>query len=553
MARERLFYLPLGGAGEIGMNMYVYGYGVQGRERLIVVDAGVAFANMETHPGIDLIMPNMDWLKRRAADVDGIFVTHAHEDHLGAIHHLLRDVNAPLYAGAFTLRLAQHKLEEARILGTTMIDHQVGEENSVKAGPFKVCRMPVSHSVPDASALSIDTPKGRIIHSGDFKTDIDQDEGAADGHVFSAAWREAAKSEIIALVCDSTNIHVARPGRPESSIVPALSAIISNAKGLIAATTFASNVARVRHLARAGHEAGRSVVLLGRAMTRMVRIATESGVMDFPPFLEPEAAYNLPKNKLLLLTTGSQGEPRSATAQLSRGKFRGFKLGDGDTLLMSSRTIPGNELSVARVLNRLADLGVRVIEDHDGACHVSGHANRPDVTDLHQLMSPRLVVPMHGEARHLAEHADLAAANGFATLVVNNGQVLNLCSGQINEEVEDVGRDYIDGKLVIPGSSQVTRDRLRLARDGLITVAVSFGEHSDDLDVAAKCVGLYSNTNCSLEDGVMETVLAKLNSHELQNQDDIEIIKRELTAAVRRFVVKECGKRPVVILLFTEL
>lgn len=553
MARERLFYLPLGGAGEIGMNMYVYGCGAQGRERLIVVDAGVAFANMETSPGVDLIMPNMDWLKKRADAVDGIFVTHAHEDHLGAIHHLLRDVNAPLYAGTFTLRLAKHKLEEARILGTTMIDHKVGEENSVKAGPFKVYRMPVSHSVPDASALSIDTPKGRIIHSGDFKTDIGQD-GVEDGHVFSTAWREAANGKIIALVCDSTNIHVARPGRPESSIVPALSDIISNAKGLIAATTFASNVARVRHLARAGHEAGRSVVLLGRAMTRMVRIATESGVMDgFPPFLEPEAAHNLPKNKLLLLTTGSQGEPRSATAQLSRGKFRGFKLGDGDTLLVSSKTIPGNELSVARVLNRLADLGVRVIEDHDGACHVSGHANRPDVTGLHQLISPKLVVPMHGEARHLAEHADLAAENGFATLVVNNGQVLNLGSGKIDEEVEDVGRDYLDGKLVIPASSQVTRDRLRLARDGLVTVAVSFGDHSDNLDVAAKCVGLYSNTNRPLEDGVMETVLAKLNSYELQNQDDIETIEHELTGAVRRFIVKECGKRPVVVLLFTEL
>ena len=548
---QRLIYLPLGGAGEIGMNMYVYGYGAPGREKLIIVDAGVTFSNMETTPGIDLIMPNMDWIKKRIDDIEGVFLTHAHEDHLGAIQYLFRFANLPLYASRLTARMAQHKLAEADISDPQIKCVEPGKLDEVSVGPFKVSFVPVSHSIPDSLALIIDTPKGRIIHTGDFKTDLG-DKDVEDGQLFSSAWREAAKSEIIALVCDSTNIHVPRLGRPESNITPNLSEIINEAEGLIAATTFASNIARVRHLAQAGHKAGRSVVLLGRAMMRMVNMAIETGVLDgFPPLLEPREARHLPRNKLLLLTTGSQGEPRSATAQLSRGKFRGFTLEAGDTLLVSSKTIPGNELAVARVLNRLAAHGVRVIEDHDGLCHVSGHANRPDVTHLHQLMSPKLVVPMHGEDRHLVEHADLAQANGWNSVVVTNGSVLDITSGKICEEIDVVGCDYLDGKQVMPSSTRVIRDRLQLARQGSVSIAVSEGRHHDDLEVACKCVGLFSNAVKTLEDAVIETVYSKLKNDALRDQSNLAIVEQELTIAVRRLITEICGKRPIINILIT--
>ena len=431
MKKERLIYLPLGGSGEIGMNLYVYGFGVPNSERLIIVDAGVAFPNMESTPGIDLVLPDISWLKDKADRVDGIFLSHAHEDHLGAIVHLLRYVNAPVFARRFTSTIARMKLAEAQMSEELICEASVSP-NSVKAGPFDVRFVPVSHSIPESSALAIKSPAGLVVHTGDFKTDKDSSNG---GRAETSEWYKLRDNEITALVCDSTNVFVRQSGRSEASIGPALNELIRDAKGMVAATTFASNVHRVWCIANAGHNAGRSVVLLGRALNRMVNAAVESGVTPkFPPFLAPEVALELPREKLLLLTTGSQGEPRSATSQLSNGKFRGFKLVRGDTVLISSKTIPGNELSVARVVNRFSASGVKVIEDHYGDYHVSGHANRPDVLDLQRRLNPKLVVPMHGELRHLVAHAELAEANGFRSTVVANGQMIDLNSGVVVED-----------------------------------------------------------------------------------------------------------------------
>ena len=550
MAKNRLFYLPLGGAGEIGMNMYVYGYGQKGRERLLVVDAGIAFPDMETTPGIDHVMPDIAWLQERAERIEGIFLSHAHEDHVGAIARIQTCLGVPVYARAFTAHLAWQKFEEMQLESDCL--HVVDASPArVNAGPFSVGFLPVPHSIPEASSLVIDCPAGRIVHTGDFKLNSSLSEEAMFSH---AGWKDIRDSEILALICDSTNVFVKSEGRAESSLTASLTQLIADSDGMVAATTFASNITRVRQLAQAGARAGRSVVLLGRAMLRMTSAAVDCGIVDdFPPFLAPESALGMKRHKLLLLTTGSQGELRSASAQLSHGNFRGFRLIAGDTFLLSSKTIPGNELSVARVVNRFASAGIRVIDDDEGAFHVSGHANRPDLTHLQKLLSPRLVVPMHGEYRHLVGHAELARENGFRATVVGNGKMADLQSGEIVGEDGVAGRTYLDGTSVISAQSGVVRDRLRMARDGMVSVSINFATRRREIEIAAKCKGIYTGLNGQLDEFVIDAIddcVGRLNDSEMADEERLE---REVSIAVRREISARCGKRPMVSVLLTGM
>ena len=402
---ERLIYLPLGGAGEIGMNAYVYGYGRPGKERLILVDLGVAFPDMDSTPGVDLIMPDITWLRERVDQLEAIFITHGHEDHIGAVSHLYRQLNVPIYARAFTANLARRKMEERG--HDPLVVKTVGAWPEVtKLGPFTIGVAPMAHSIPESGGLVIDSPAGRVVHTGDFKLD----RTPLVGEAFDPEmWAEIAKPGIKALVCDSTNVFSTHPGRSESELPDEITRLISEAKGLVAATTFASNVARVKTLAEAGVRAGRSIVLLGRAMRRMIEAATETGVLtDFPKVISPEDANNVPRDNLMLITTGSQGERRAASAQLARGKYRGLELKEGDTFLFSSKTIPGNEKGVIRIINQFSEMGVDVVTDSDGLYHVSGHANRPDISHAHAVVHPNLGIPMHGEHSHRRAHAKLA-------------------------------------------------------------------------------------------------------------------------------------------------
>ena len=287
MSSERFIYLPLGGAGEIGMNAYVYGYGKPGKERLIVVDIGVAFPDMDSTPGVDLILPDISWLKKRRDQIEAIFITHAHEDHIGAIAHSYEVLKAPIYARAFTANIARRKMSEHGHPEDAVTTVSAWPEQ-ITAGPFKVGFLPISHSIPESSAMVIDTPEGRTIHSGDFK--IDRTPGV--GEAFDdALWAEVCKDGVNALICDSTNVFSAHPGRSEATVGPEIEKLVSSAEGMVVATTFASNVARVKTLAEAGARAGRSIVLLGRAMNRMVEASIQTGVMtDFPPVISPENA-----------------------------------------------------------------------------------------------------------------------------------------------------------------------------------------------------------------------------------------------------------------------
>jgi ribonuclease J len=550
---ERLIYMALGGAGEIGMNAYVYGWGAPGRERLIVVDLGVTFPDMDTTPGVDLIFPDVDWLAERADRIEGIFITHAHEDHVGALGHLWSRLRAPVHARRFTGAIAGRKLEERGQSGDVVRTAEPWPA-TVEAGPFHVGFLPVSHSIPESSALVIETPAGRVIHTGDFKLDTRPVVGEAFDR---ALWAHAAAGDVQALVCDSTNVFTAHPGRSESVVGPEIERLVAASPGMVVATTFASNIARVKTMAEAARAAGRSVCLMGRAMRRMVEVAVETGVLtDFPTTVGPEEASEIPRQNLMLIVTGSQGERRAASGQLSRGRYLGLSLAAGDTFLFSSKTIPGNERSVIRLYNAFSEMGVTVVAEND-LYHVSGHANRPDLAEIHALVGPRMIVPMHGEHRHLAEHAAFAEAAGRASIVAPNGTMVEL-SGPRPRVVDQIeaGRVYLDGKVVIGAFDGVVRDRLRTAINGHVVVTLIIDEEDEPLgDPWCELIGLPGTglSGTSLVE-ILEADLARVvDGVDAKTLLDDEALGAALKRRVRQTCSDEVGKKPEITVVVSRL
>ncbi|MBK1635714.1 ribonuclease J [Rhodovulum adriaticum] len=551
---DRLIYLPLGGAGEIGMNAYVYGYGPQDAERLILVDLGVTFPNMDTTPGVDLIFADISWLEERRDRLEAIFITHAHEDHVGAVGHLWSRLRAPVYARPFTASHASRKMEEqgqdpAQVIVTDPWP------NKVQAGPFQVSFLPVSHSIPESSGLVIDTPAGRIVHTGDFKLDVTP----VLGDPFDRdLWAEVAGDGVKVLTCDSTNVFSPNPGRSETSVGPAIRQLVERADGMVVATTFASNIARLKTLAEAGQAAGRSVCLLGRAMRRMVEAGVETGVLtDFPKTISPEEAGNLPRENLMLIVTGSQGERRAASAQLSRGKYMGLSLREGDLFLFSSKTIPGNERGVLQIVNAFSEMGVDVVDDDADLYHVSGHANRPDLARIHQLMNPQIIVPMHGEHRHLREHVKLAAESGRTGVLAPNGTMLDLTgvTAQIAGYV-DTGRTYLDGTVQIGALDGVVRDRIRMALNGQVVVSVLIDEEDEPMgEPWVELMGLPETgaSGAALSDVLeadLDQFMGRASDKTLADDDKLE---EGLRRIVRQSAQAEIGKRPEVKVIVSRL
>ncbi len=554
MAKNRLLYLPLGGAGEIGMNAYVYGHGPKGRERLILVDLGVTFPDMDGSPGVDLIFPDISWLAERADRLEAIFITHGHEDHLGALAHLWRRLDVPVYTRAFTANLARRKLEEAG-LDPAIVNVVSPWPEVVKAGPFAVSFVPVSHSIPESSGLAIETPSGRVVHTGDFK----MDRAPVVGEAFDPAlWTEVSKGGVRALVCDSTNVFSPHAGRSESMVGPEIEAFVAAQPGMVVATTFASNVARVKTLAEAGKRAGRSVCLLGRAMRRMVEAAAQTGVLtDFPSTIPPEDARDLPRDQLMLIVTGSQGERRAASAQLSRGKYLGLELKEGDSFLFSSKTIPGNERGVIRVMNAFSEMGVDIVDESHGFYHVSGHANRPDLLAMHTEVKPEVVVPMHGEHRHLREHVKLAKAAGRQAVLAPNGTCVDLAAEppQVVDYV-DTGRVYLDGSVQIGALDGVVRDRLRMALNGMIVVTLIIDEDDRPLgDPWVELAGLpeTGRSGTALAE-VLEADLAQFTGRaKAKTLADDDALEDELRRIARRTARDEIGRKPEVTVIVSRL
>ncbi len=553
---DRLIYLPLGGAGEIGMNAYVYGYGPVGKEKLIVIDLGVTFPDMDGTPGVDLIMADLAWLEQNVARIEAIFITHAHEDHIGALAHMWPKLKKPVYARKFTGRLGALKMEEAGLPGDaiTIVEPR---PKVIEAGPFRVQFVPLSHSIPESSALVIDTPAGRVVHTGDFKLDGNPVVGEAFDPVL---WHEIANEGqgVKVLTCDSTNVFSPHPGRSEATLAEPLRAFMAEQTGMVVATTFASNVARLKTLAEAGKAAGRSVCLLGRAMKKMVTAAEETGVLlGMPGTISVEDAAEVPRENLLLIVTGSQGERRAATAQLSRGRYLGLELKAGDTFLFSSRVIPGNERGVIRIINSFSEMGVDVVDDHDGLYHVSGHANRPDLEAVHELLRPKALIPMHGEHRHLREHAKLGVAKGIPSAVAVNGTMLDI-TGDVPKIAEyvDAGRIYLDGSVLIGAMDGVVRDRMRMALNGLVLLTVIIDEDDQPLgDAWVETMGLpeVGRSKTPLGDLIEDELadfLSRVPRKVITSDDKMDEALRRIA---RQVTMEEVGKKPEVVVIVSRL
>jgi len=553
MSNERLIYLPLGGAGEVGLNSYVYGYGQPNKERFVLIDLGVAFPNMETSPGVDLIFPDMTWLMKHVKRLEAIFITHAHEDHVGAMAHYCDVLPVPIYVRLFTANILMDKMKD---LGKSVEKIKVVRRwtDTIDTGSFRVRFLPVSHSIPESSSLVIESPGGTVIHTGDFKIDP----GPVVGAAFDVdLWKNVSSKGIHALVCDSTNVHSGAAGRSESGLAPEIESLIKRSKGMVIATTFASNIARVKTLADAAVRAGRSICILGRAMRRMVDTAVRVGVLtDFPKTVSPENARDVPRENLMLIVTGSQGEPRAASAQLSRGKYMKLEVREGDLFLFSSKTIPGNERGVLQIINQFSNAGVDVIDDSSPHYHVSGHANRPDLEMLHQLVHPKIIIPMHGEHRHLREHARLCRQNGYQSIVATNGTIVDL-SGDVPVVAGyvETGRDYLDGKVKYSARDGIVRERLNMAVNGHVSVNVVYSPRSKPtVQVLLETMGLSKYGRSGLLDRELHdqlTVTIKAADRSVLENDTA--LREVLEHTVKQTCRAEIGKTPTMIIMLNRL
>ncbi|MEL7462479.1 MAG: ribonuclease J [Pseudomonadota bacterium] len=550
--KSRLVYVALGGAGEIGMNMYLYGYGEAADRRWIMVDCGVSFGDMASSPGVDLVMADTEFVLDIQDRLEAVFITHAHEDHVGAIGRLWPRIRAPfISAPLFTAEVARRKMGECGFAPEVV--RTAGWDEPVEAGPFKVSFLPVTHSIPDPAMLLIETPAGRIVHTGDFKLDPEPVIGAPTD---MARLERLGEEGVLALMCDSTNIFDEGEAGGEGPIRAEVERLLKDAKGAVAATTFASNVGRLKTLAEAAEAAGRSVVVAGRAMRRMIETAIETGALDrFPTVVPDEDAKHLPADTVFYLVTGSQGEGRAALARIAGGSHPTVSLKSGDTVLFSSKTIPGNEKEVYRLYNLLSAEGVEVIDADMAKIHVSGHGRRGEIHRVYQALRPRIAAPLHGEHRHLVKHAALAGDWGATAAVAPNGTMVDLETGRTVDHVE-TGRVYLDGEMLIGAMDGVIRARLKMARQGHVSVSLvcdDDGELFAEPAVAVEGAPLTGGWDAPLDEMIAEKLdnaVASAPRKERRNDDRLIELAERIT---RKVCVDAWGKKPVVTVLLTRL
>src|SRR5436305_8085646 len=466
---EELLFVALGGSGEIGMNVNLYGC----RGQWIMVDLGLTFAD-SSYPGIELILPDLEFIEGQQERLAGIVLTHGHEDHIGALPYLGEELKAPLYATPFTAGLIAGKLEEEGLTGQVKLN-VVDRGGSIELGPFRVSFVALSHSIPEGNGVLIETPFGNIFHTGDWKIDETPVIGEAPS---PDALTDIGDRGVLALVCDSTNVFQELPSGSEESVHAGLLAKVAEAKGRVLITTFASNAARLQTIGRVARETGREVCIAGRSLERILRVAQATGYRkEFPPPISFDEAMRLPRREVLIIATGGQGEPRAALGRVASGNHE-LKLVDGDTVIFSSRIIPGNEVAIGRIMNQLSELGVRIVTERQAHVHVSGHPGRPELIEMYNWVRPQIVVPVHGEARHLAEHARLALSHGIKHAVVQkNGDVIRLAPGEPKKVDEvRVGRLLLDRDVILPADGATVNERRRIGYGGLITVALPVGE-----------------------------------------------------------------------------
>jgi ribonuclease J len=466
---EELLFVALGGSGEIGMNVNLYGC----RGQWIMVDLGLTFAD-PSYPGIELILPDLEFIEDHQERLAGIVLTHGHEDHIGALPYLADELKVPLFATPFTAGLIAGKLEEEGLTGQVKLN-TVERGGSIQLGPFRVSFVALSHSIPEGNGVLIETPFGNVFHTGDWKID----ETPVIGEAPSPDTLRAIGDEgVLALVCDSTNVFQDQPSGSEESVHAGLLAKVAEATGRVLVTTFASNAARLQTIGRVAAETGRRVCIAGRSLDRILRVAQSTGYLkDFPPPVSFDDAMRLPRSEVLIIATGGQGEPRAALGRIAAGNHD-LKLTEGDTVIFSSRIIPGNEVAIGRIMNQLSDLGVLIVTERQAHVHVSGHPGRPELIEMYNWVRPQIVVPVHGEARHLAEQARLALSHGVPDAVVQkNGDVIRLAPGEPKKVDEvRVGQLVLDGDVILPADGATVNERRRIGYGGLITVAVPVGD-----------------------------------------------------------------------------
>ncbi len=533
---KELLFLALGGSGEIGMNLNLYGCD----GKWLIVDMGVTFGNAD-YPGIDIIMPDTAFIEERSKDLVGILLTHAHEDHIGAVAYLAADLGVPVYANKFTAGLVSRKLAEEKLERQVKLK-TVDNEAKFSLGPFDIQLIPLAHSIPDMCAAVIDTPYGRIFHTGDWKLDDDPALGYPDAE---AAVRPVGDKGVLALVCDSTNVFNPEPSGSEGSVREGLMRVVGEAKGRVVVTTFASNAGRLHTLGEVARATGRQLCVAGRSLDRIIEVAQSCGYLkSMPDLVDWDSAMRLPRDKVMIIATGGQGEPRAALARIAEGGHP-IKLEAGDRVVYSSKQIPGNEIAIGRIMNKLAERGIETVTEKQAHIHVSGHPGRPELAAMYDWVRPEILVPVHGEMRHMLEQARFGRECGVPkALVQHNGQLVRLAPGEpkILSEVQS-GRLILDGDMIVAAEGGSINERRRLSLSGHVVVAV----HGKDADVVAR--GL------PIEDGDIARFTAEASAAAAkaagERHADADKRREAIRLAVRRSATDWTGKKPLVdVLLF---
>jgi ribonuclease J len=544
---DELVFLPLGGSNEIGMNLNAYGFGPAHARQWIIVDVGVTFGD-QTTPGVDIIVPDASFLE--GENIVGIVLTHAHEDHIGALGWLWPQLKAPLYATPFTAYLIREKLRDADLLDQVKL-HEVPLGGSIKLGPFTVDMVTITHSIPEPNGLAIRTPLGTVLHTGDWKIDP---EPLLGGVTDVDAIRDLGDEGVLAMVCDSTNVFVDGVAGSEADVKVALAELIKTLKGKVAVACFASNVARVSSVISAAEAAGRRVALVGRSMHRITAAAKSVGLLrDAQEFISDKDARHFPDDQILYICTGSQGEPRAALSRLAEGAHPTVSLGLGDHVVFSSRVIPGNDIPIRNLQNKLSDRGVRLYteRDHPGI-HVSGHPCRDELRQMYQWARPQIAIPTHGERRHLVEHTQLAKDMQVPHAIApRNGDVVLLAPGHpsIIDEVPN-GRLFVDGGMLVPEAGEALRERRHAASNGVLIVTFAIdakGRQASDIDVRG--LGLPGDLDYPLDealDDLADRAKDALKKMKPEERNDEDLVEGAVSRALKKASQQIWDRRPIV-------
>jgi ribonuclease J len=533
---EELLFCALGGSGEIGMNVNLYGT----RGQWLMVDLGLTFADPD-YPGIDLILPELEFIENQRDRLAGIVLTHGHEDHIGAIPYLAADLKAPLYATPFTAGLIAEKLEEEGLTGQVKLN-VIARDASFTVGPFKLTYVALAHSIPEGNGLLIESPHGRVFHTGDWKIDETPVLGTPSSE---EALEKIGDRGVLALVCDSTNVFQDTASGSEAAVHEGLRNEVERAKGRVLVTTFASNAARLQTIGRVANETGRRLCMAGRSLDRIARVAKATGYLeDFPETVDFDTAMRLPKSEVLIIATGGQGESRAALGRIAFGNHD-LKLTEGDTVIFSSKIIPGNEAAIGRVMNELSDMGVIIVTERQAHVHVSGHPGRPELAQMYDWIRPEIIVPVHGEPRHMAEQARFALAHGVPRAALQkNGDLVRLApDGPKKLDEVRVGRLVLDGDVILPADGSTITERRRLGYSGLITVALplsSNGELGGEPVIKPFGVPVEEDRDDFIADA---TDSARRAFDAAKDEDQL---REAIRLAVRRCATAWTGKKPVV-------